>query len=98
MKINSSLYNLICDKIGHEGRLISMSKSHYKNHNKNNIVYFNAQIFTHDFKLIWCGDIDITKEYDKLEEIGKDFTFYITPEGYQLDKDGVSLESVKKFG
>jgi hypothetical protein len=50
------------------GRMLSGSKSGYMNANPNNEVYFNANIFTRNEK-IWFGDIDITIDRDKLQNI-----------------------------
>lgn len=58
------------------GRMISFSKSRYRNQFPENEVYFNANIFVLGEGKIWYGDVDITKDKEKLEnvarEIGKD--------------------------
>jgi hypothetical protein len=58
------------------GRLISASKSRYRDQYPDNDVYFNANIFVLGEGKIWYGDIDITLEKEQLEnvarEIGKD--------------------------
>ena len=51
------------------GRMISWSKSGYLESNPENLVCFNANIFTLDEGKIWHGDIDITKEQEKLEHV-----------------------------
>ena len=51
------------------GRMISWSKSGYIESNPGNLVCFNANIFTLDEGKIWYGDIDITKEKEKLEQV-----------------------------
>ena len=51
------------------GRMISWSKSGYLESNPENLVCFNANIFTLDEGKIWHGDIDITKEQEKLEQV-----------------------------
>lgn len=51
------------------GRMISWSKSGYLESNPNNLVYFNANIFTLEDGKIWHGDIDLTKEKEKLEQV-----------------------------
>ena len=62
--------NLLC------GRMISYSKSSYRNQFPENEIYFNANIFVLGEGKVWYGDIDITKDKEKLEniasEIGKD--------------------------
>lgn len=58
------------------GRMISHSKSVYRDKFPDNEVYFNANIFVLGEEKIWYGDIDVTKEKEQLEnvarEIGKD--------------------------
>lgn len=55
------------------GRMISGSKSFYRNLNPYNQVIFNANVFIHNgecFEKIWYGDLDITKDGYLLKEIG----------------------------
>lgn len=58
------------------GRIISFSKSRYREEFPDNEIYFNANIFVLGEGKIWYGDIDVTKEKEQLEnvagEIGKD--------------------------
>lgn len=58
------------------GRMISSSKSGYRNRFPENEVYFNANIFVLGEGKIWYGDIDVTKDRENLEnvarELGKD--------------------------
>jgi hypothetical protein len=58
------------------GRLLSMSKSTYRNQFPDNEVYFNANIFVLGEGKVWFGDIDVTRDIDVLEsissELGKD--------------------------
>ena len=58
------------------GRMLSFSKSGYRDQFPDNEVYFNANIFVLGEGKIWYGDIDVTKEKEQLEnvarEIGKD--------------------------
>jgi len=53
----------------HIGRLISFSKSGYLESNPDNLVCFNANIFTLEEGKIWHGDLDVTKDKEKLEQI-----------------------------
>jgi len=57
-------------------RMISGSKSGYMNSNSGNEVYFNANVFVLGEGKIWYGDLDITKDREKLENVasnlGKD--------------------------
>jgi hypothetical protein len=78
------------DKIFNEkgfinGRMISGSKSFYREKNPNNEVYFNANIFVLGEGKIWYGDIDVTLDRDHLEEIareiGKDLFILMESDG-----------------
>ena len=48
------------------GRMISYSKSTYRQKYPENIVAFNANIFTKKEK-VWWGDLDITKDSESLQ-------------------------------
>lgn len=63
-KLHEALRNqgMIC------GRMISFSKSLYRQENPGNEVYFNANIFTKSGKQ-WYGDLDITKDSEKLQAV-----------------------------
>jgi len=58
------------------GRMISYSKSGYREKYPDNEVYFNANIFVLGEGKIWYGDIDVTRERESLQnianEMGKD--------------------------
>ncbi len=58
-------------------RLISASKSSYRERKPNNLVYFNANIFVYDYGKIWWGDIDITEDHIKLNEIAKKLNVHL---------------------
>ena len=54
------------------GRIISYSKSSYKEANPNNIVFFNANVITEGRGKVWYGDLDITKDEDLLRKVSKE--------------------------
>jgi hypothetical protein len=60
----------------HTARMISYSKSTYRQRNPDNEVYFNANIFVLGEGKVWLGDLDVTKDRETLQkiatEIGKD--------------------------
>ena len=67
---------LLQEKVGYDGKMISGSKSGYRNIYPKNFVLFNANICIAEKKLlttkgkkIWWGDIDITKSRNALREI-----------------------------
>lgn len=69
---------LVMDKIetstsilGYPGRMISNSKSGYKEKNPNNLVVFNANVCTQNYK-IWWGDLDLTKSASDLSNLSAD--------------------------
>jgi len=55
-------------RIGWEGRMISGSKSGYRDRFPDNLSIFNANICSRDSK-IWYGDIDITLSRQDLREL-----------------------------
>lgn len=46
--------------VGHEGRMISGSKSGYRRWRPRNVAVFNANICTVEHGKVWHGDIDLT--------------------------------------
>lgn len=57
--------------LGMEGRMISGSKSGYRDRNPKNLAVFNANVCTKSNGKIWFGDIDITLSHEKLTELAK---------------------------
>ena len=79
------------------GRMISFSKSDYRDRNPNSVCYFNANIVTAKEGKIWYGDLDLTKDGETLkviaEEIGQIIYVLREMDGrfeYE-DEDGVKL-------
>lgn len=56
----------------HMGRMIGASKGDYRRENPDNVIVFNANIMTEIDGKIWFGDIDITKEFVRLENVAKE--------------------------
>jgi hypothetical protein len=65
-----------------EGRMLSFSKSYYRDDHPENEVLFNANIFCKEFGKIWYGDIDVTLEGKLLDEIATELniTLYVLRE------------------
>jgi len=70
------LRELLIKKIGHEGIMISGSKSGYYNRHPSNLPVFNANLCTVKKTLlketpvkVWHGDIDVTVSRNSLREI-----------------------------
>jgi hypothetical protein len=57
--------------LGHDGRMISPSKSSYREKFPENLVVFNANICTSKEK-IWYGDIDVTLDREKLKSLASE--------------------------
>lgn len=54
------------------GRMISGSKSRYREMYPENEVYFNANIFVLGEGKIWHGDLDVTRDKEVLQEIARE--------------------------
>jgi len=80
------------------GRMISGSKSGYNTRHPNNKVVFNANIFTEDGK-IWFGDLDITLDRAKLEEVAKELKkdlYVLREHAGRFENENLPFEKVKK--
>lgn len=53
-------------------RMISISKSGYRERYPDNQVYFNANIFILGEGKVWWGDLDVTLDKDNLECVARD--------------------------
>jgi hypothetical protein len=51
------------------GRMLSGSKSGYRDKYPDNLVVFNANIVLHEIGKIWYGDIDVTRDFENLKNI-----------------------------
>ena len=79
------------------GRMISQSKSGYRDRHPQHDVMFNANIIIEGANKAWFGDLDITIDRPLLEEIAKalDKDLYILKE---MDaRFGAENESIKKL-
>lgn len=71
-----NIEDIIRQNLGVAGRMISGSKSGYRQVNPDNAVIFNANIIasnleTQDHAKVWYGDLDITLDELALNEIAK---------------------------
>lgn len=69
LKINGSLFEEFTKHDLHPGRMISGSKTMYRKMYPNNTVIFNGNIFTENRGKVWHGDLDLTRDTEKLERI-----------------------------
>ena len=71
--------------LGHQGFMISASKSGYRAANPKNLVVFNANVIVingKEYSKIWYGDLDITKSSKSLRDLAEslDRTVYVLRE------------------
>jgi len=80
------------------GRMLYYSRSEYRANNPNNVVYFNANILTLEDGIIWCGDLDLTKDSDALKRISIELekTLYTIKESDSMGDNLITSELVKK--
>ena len=81
---NSEETKLFNKLLGSCGRMISGSKTLYKKAHKKNVVIFNANIVDSNGVKMWYGDIDVTKDEERLLAIGEVLNkdFYLL---YEMD-------------
>lgn len=82
------------------GRLLCESKSMYREAYPDNLVVFNANIVTVTHGKIWYGDLDITRDQEKLREIativGEPFFILKEMDGRFDNEDKSASELIKK--
>jgi hypothetical protein len=66
---DGDIYKIFAENFLMIGRMISGSKSGYRDRYPNNKVVFNANIVTKSKGKVWHGDLDITLDYDKLQAV-----------------------------
>lgn len=71
--------------LGHQGAMISASKSGYRAANPKNLVIFNANVIVingKEYSKIWYGDLDVTKSNKQLRSLAEslDRTVYVLRE------------------
>jgi hypothetical protein len=70
-RMDGDLYKIFRDNGLNQGRMISGSKSFYKENHPENLVVFNANIATKSRGKVWYGDLDVTLDYENLEKIAE---------------------------
>ena len=80
------------------GRMISWSKSGYREKHPENEVYFNASIFILSEGPTWFGDLDLTKDRPMLQEISTKLgkSLYILRESDTFDDDELTDSFIVK--
>jgi hypothetical protein len=68
MTINEMISHKCHSLLGHSGKMLSLSKSNYREKYPENFVIFNSNIACIEGK-VWYGDIDLTLSADLLREI-----------------------------
>ncbi len=81
-----------------QGRMISWSKSGYREKHPENEVYFNASIFILSEGPTWYGDLDLTKDRQILQEISTKLgkSLYILRESDTFDRDALTDSFIVK--
>lgn len=77
------------------GKMVSYSKSAYREANPKNVVYFNANIISLKEGKVWYGDVDLTLEGNKLKELSVELneTLYVLREmdcRFETAEDSIS--------
>lgn len=73
--------------LGAHGRLISESKTAYKDAHPGHHVLFNACVFDEGGTVIWFGDLDFTLDGERLQQLADRLwrTIHVTPESYRRE-------------
>lgn len=67
--------------LGFPSQMLSSSKSAYASQYPDHTVFFNACIFNSKRQQIWWGDLDLTKDSAKLQNVANQIgTIYVTKE------------------
>jgi diphthamide synthase (EF-2-diphthine--ammonia ligase) len=83
--MNHSEVTAIADThLGCAGKMLSGSKSAYREKYPNHLVVFNSNICTKEYGKIWFGDIDVALDEDKLEKLADELkvSLYVL---YEMD-------------
>jgi hypothetical protein len=64
---------LIKEQLGYCGRMLSGSKQAAKTAGREHLTVFNANLIVTGFGKVWYGDIDITRDEEKLKKIALAF-------------------------
>jgi len=65
------LFEMACEVFGYPARLLSGSKSAYRERFPGHKVAFNGNLCTKEYGKIWYGDIDVTLESKALDELAQ---------------------------
>lgn len=70
-KTKEEIIEISVNHLGHSSKMITYSKSAYKQRNPGNVVIFNSNVCTKKHGKIWFGDIDVTKNKNELINLAK---------------------------
>lgn len=84
------------------GRIISFSKSGYRKAYPNNEVIFNSFIYTPKGRIVWYGDIDLTRSWKQvwkaMQDLGlKELHIQYENSGYQKEASMYIIRDNKLF-
>ena len=80
-------------------RMLAWSKSRYREEYPDHVVVFNANVFTESSGKVWHGDLDLTKDGDKLSFISKEIgePLYVLREmDGRFENENLEFEMVKE--
>ncbi len=77
-----------------EARMISLSKSEYRDSNPHSVCIFNANVITAKDGKIWYGDLDLTKDANALKAVSKELGVIL----YVLRESDARFENEDKGG
>lgn len=95
-QILNNVLQLLKDRGFYLERLISRSKSFYRELHPKHIVFFNANIIDKKLGKIWHGDLDLTMDGNKLKSVASELntTFYILSEmDGRFDNENDSIDN-----
>jgi hypothetical protein len=81
------------------GRMISGSKSGYRERHPDNDVIFNARIFTPKLLCAWWGDLDITLDNKALQEVCNELgeEMIVTTESVSWYAEDKKYKDIEKY-
>lgn len=68
---DGDIYNIFMANHLMTGRMISGSKSGYREQYPDNLAIFNANIVIESRGKVWHGDLDVTLDYENLEKVSE---------------------------
>lgn len=90
------LYEALEEGLGFPGRLLSASKSYYREENPTHRVFFNACVFDPDGTQVWYGDVDLDVDKPTLQRISEEVGPLILTAEMPFRFDGLQTGRVQR--